>query len=249
MVDSHAYLSVHGEENTQSFFGRKPKRLYYIGTTWDESPSSFEVELIRTVHNPYTPSELRSLEKWLFSQTAYKKFYIDPDDDTDGLTSETINGEVKRLYVNCKFTNPTKLMFDGGVMGFSCTMECDSGWVLQDAITYAPELDGDSNTVTITVDSDVPDYIYPRVVITSGSSGGDIYIINQTDDSYRTTSLKDVSPNSVIIMNSAINYITPEYYDYFPNHNFIRLVDGENTLTIEGDVSAITFTWSNMRYW
>lgn len=249
LTDSDAYKYVHGNEKTETFFGRKSKSLYYLGTTWDDSPSSFSVEFVKTTNGPYSASDAREIEKWMFNQSSNKKFYIDPIDDPNNETSETIGGDIKRLYVNCRFTNPTKLLHNGGIVGFSCTMECDCGWVWQDAITQTETFSGNNNTVTVSVDSDVPDYIYPKIVIAAGSSGGDISIVNQADDSYRITSLKDIPANSVIVMNSAINYITEDYYSSFPEHNFIRLLDGDNILTINGNVDEITITWSNMRYW
>lgn len=249
VMDSSTYMRVSGESKEQSFYGRKSRSNYYLGTNWDDSPASFSVELIHASNAPYTKNQVRALEKWLFNQSGNKKFYVDARDDYYNETTEEILGVDRRLYVNCRFTNPTKLMYNSGVIGFSCTMECDSGWVWQDAITQTETLSGSSNTVTVSVDSDVPDYIYPKIVLTAGSSGGDISIVNQTDDSYRITSIRDVPANSVIVMNSAINYITEEYYESFPDHNFVRFLSGDNTLTINGDVAEITITWSNMRYW
>lgn len=249
LTDSDAYRSVHGEEKTESFFNRKSKQLHYLGTTWDDSPSSFSVELVKTTSGAYSASDVRIIEKWLFHQSSNKKFYIDPADDPNNETSETIGGAVKRLYANCRFTNPTKLMYNGGVVGFSATMECDCGWVWQDAITQTSTFNTTSNTVIVSVDSDIPDYTYPRIVLKAGTSGGDITIVNQTDDSTRITSLDDIAANATIVMNSAINYITDGYYDSFPNQNFVRLLTGNNTLSITGDVSEISITWSNMRYW
>ena len=249
LTDSDAYRSVRGKDETKSFYSRKSKQLRYLGTDWDESPSSFSVELIHSVGVPYSKSQVRTLERWLFNQSSNKKFYVDARDDLNNSTTEEVNGEPKRLYVNCRFTNPTRLLYNGGVVGFSCTMECDCGWVWQDAITQTHTFTNTSNSVTVSVDSDNPDYTYPRIVLKAGTSGGDITIANQLDDSYRLTTLKDVTANDIIVMNSAINYITEEYYELFPEHNFVRLLSGDNVLTINGDVAEISITWSNMRYW
>ena len=248
VTSSTTYLRTSGEEETQSFYDRKGRRNRYLGTNWDKSPATFPVELVHTYNIPYTNDQLREIEKWLFNQSKNKKFYIDARDDHDNATTEEINGEEKRLYINCRFTNPTKLMYNGGVVGFSCMMECDSGLAWQDAITQTESFSNTSNTVTVSVDSDVPDYIYPRIVLTMGNSGGDVTIVNQTDDIYRVTELDDIPANSVIVMNSAINYITEEYYESFPNHNFVRLLDGDNTLTVNGNLASMSITWSNMRY-
>jgi phage-related protein len=91
--------------------------------------------------------------------------------------------------------------------------------------------------------------VYPKVTIQTGSSGGDIQIINFTDDTTRATSFVSLSPNITLTMRGdGINYISGDYYQKFSNKNFIRLLDGENTLNITGDVKKITFEFQNRRY-
>lgn len=123
----------------------------------------------------------------------------------------------------------------------------------QDSVTYEYDLghiDESSNSViTVSPDSDLNDYIYPTVTITMGSVGGDIYITNNTDDSSRLTSFVGLTPYATIIMKGdGINYISGDNYTKFYNRNFIRLVDGNNDLTIIGNIEVISFEFQNRRY-
>lgn len=240
--------SVRGSEKTESFYGRKGWSSYYLGTSWDDSPLSFSISVVR--QTPLSNAEIRQVEKWLFNRPSYAKFYVDQDDDFDGETTEIIDGQEKRLYLNCKMTNPTKLVYDAGVVGFSFTVECDSGFAHQDAITKQFDIAGDEEfdgTVSITIDSDMPGYLYPRLTIAAGSGGGDITLVNMTDDSSRSTRLLGVTGSSQVIMNGATNYVSGGYYTKFPGQSFLRLRDGENIISVTGDVSSLTFVWSNVR--
>ena len=50
-----------------------------------------------------------------------------------------------------------------------------------------------------------------------------------------------------IVMKGELNYVSNQYYEKFYDRNFIRLLDGENVLTIAGNVRTITFEYSARR--
>lgn len=81
-----------------------------------------------------------------------------------------------KRYLRCRFINPSKLEYNGGVVGYKATLEADSGWWWQDPITAAFTLNHASATsnsmISITPDTDVDDYIYPKVTITAGNISG-----------------------------------------------------------------------------
>lgn len=72
------------------------------------------------------PSERRAIEKWLFNKREYCKLYLDMADDLYGETFEYIDGIRKRNYLNCRFINPEKLEYNGGIVGYKATLEADS---------------------------------------------------------------------------------------------------------------------------
>jgi len=121
----------------------------------------------------------------------------------------------------------------------------------QDAHTHnfsvnngAPDV---STIVTVPVDTDFREYIYPKVTITMGGTGGDVTIVNNTDDSTRLTQLVGISPYATVIMKGELNYVSGQYYEKLATRNFIRLLDGENKLMVLGDVDSIEFEYSARR--
>ena len=245
-VSSSVFKSLNGTDKTQNFYGRKSWKNYHLGTSWDDSPPSFTLEVSR--QTPLNQSELKEIEKWLFNRSSFAKFYIDQEDDYTSETTEIIDGQEKRLYLNCKMRNPSKLYYDGGIVGFSFTMECDSGFAHQDEITVEYAAGDGASSVDIQSDFDCPGYIYPRIVLQVGSTGGTVSIVNSVDDPARLTTFVGVSPNEQIVINSAVNYVSGDNYTKFVGCNFPRLIDGENTFVFSGDIASAAITWSNMRY-
>ena len=194
--------------------------------------------------------EIKEIEKWLFNKKGYYKLYIDTADDCFAETYEIIDGKEYKYYFNCRFINPKKIRGNGGIPGFYCTMECDSLMLWQDDITKSitPEYSSDgSANFTVTIDSDMNDYVYPKVDFTIGSTGGNVTIVN-LDDNDRTTGFAGLTPVTEFYMDGNYNYISGENYTKFQNKNFIRLLPGENRFILTGDVSKIDFIYSARKY-
>jgi len=157
----------------------------------------------------------------------------------------------KRNYLNCRFINPEKLVFNDGVVGYKATLEADSSMFWQDAITKTFTIQNDdptmSSSIVVKVDTDLDDYIYPKVSFTLGSYGGDVIITNHSDDSTRLTKFVGLSPFATVTMRGELNYVSGQYYEKFYKSNFIRLLDGANNLSVMGDVQTITIEFQNRR--
>lgn len=164
-------------------------------------------------------------------------------------------------YLNCRFIRPEKLESVAGVVGYKFTVECDSAmawrnpsvieWSFSDNSSIAESEIADvfNTTVTVDVDTDIRDYVYPKVTVTTGDVGGDIMISNLTDDPTRVTAFVGLTPNITFTMNgNGINYISGDNYLKFSNRHFIRLLDGENTLSLYGDISGLKIEFQNQRY-
>lgn len=242
--------------SANTLFNRKGIRNYYLNDDRSESPIEFDVEFISDRDEPFEINELRKIEKWLFNTPGYSKLYLDMANDCFGETVEYINGEQKRLYLNCRFINPERIEGNGGVFGIKATMQCDSGMAWQDAAVYKYTLTNNSSssnsTVDVVVDTDLKDYIYPKVTIQMNSGGGDVIITNLTDNesmgSPRLTKFVGVGTLASVIMNGETNYISGDYYSKFVNRNFIRLRDGVNKISVTGNVDSVTFEFSNRRW-
>ena len=252
-VKTEQYQKLNGEIKPVVIFDKSGKRNYIIGETFEDSQIEFDAEIVTDNGQTINRFERREIEKWLFHKHNYCKLYVDMDCDTYGESYELVNGVQKRLYLNCRFTNPEKIEGNGGLVGYKFTIECDSCMAWQDAVVYDFTLGNNSQTsssvIVVDVDTDLHDYVYPKVTIQTGRSGGDIQIINNSDSSTRATKFIDLSPNITFTMRGdGVNYISGQYYQKFSNKNFIRLLDGENDIIVTGDVANITFEFQNRRY-
>lgn len=251
-VDTQSFLQVAGTIDTVGVFNKRDYIKYPMRSDYSNSPISFDIEIVNECGDAIQHEDRRVIERALFNKHGYKKMYIDIEDDAFGETYEFVDGEQKRLYMNCRFMNPERIENGNGlVVGYKCTIESDRGYLTQDQITKTfsdSDISDGSGVVSINVDTDVDEYIYPIINIISGSTGGTISIINNTDDSARVTKFITIPPSSTITMNGTVNYISGQYYDKFAKQNFVRLLDGENSITVSGDVDSISFTWSNRRF-
>lgn len=252
-VDTEQFLSLNGDIQQNVVFNKQDKRNYFIGESFADSPIQFKAEIVTDDGRVIDRFARREIEKWLFHRPAYCRLYTDMWCDSYGEAIDIVNGKSKRLYLNCRFTNPEKIEGNGGLVGYRFTVECDSSMAWQDAISYeftTGHTGSSSNSIiTIDVDTDLKDYIYPKVTITMGKAGGDITISNNTDNTSRLTSFSGLTANITFTMNgNGINYISGDNYLKFSNKNFIRLLDGENKLSVTGDVSKITFEFQQRRY-
>lgn len=252
-VDTDQYLSLSGEIQSNTVFNRMDKKNYYIGESFEDSPIQFEAEVVTSDGSTIDRFIRREIEKWLFHQPAYRRLYTDMECDVYGESYELVEGKQKRLYLNCRFVNPQKIEDAAGLVGYRFTVECDSSMAWQDAVSYTFETnhaDAESNSIIIVdVDTDMKDYIYPKVTIAMGDVGGDIIVSNNSDDETRLTSFVGLTSNISFVMNgNGINYISGDNYLKFSNKNFIRLLDGENYISIIGDVKEITFEFQQRRY-
>lgn len=249
-AETSAYTSINGDTNTVTVFNSRGSRKYYVSDSLVDSPISFEVEILTDDAHALSVQEIKEIERWLFNRKGYFKLYIDIADDCSAETYEVINGVEYRYYFNCRFINPRKIQGNGGIPGFSCTMECDSLMLWQDEITKTvePEYSSDGSAeFSINIDSVMDEYVYPNVKFTIGEDGGDIIIIS-LDDNNRATSFSGITELIEFSMDGNYNYISGGNYTKFQSKNFIRLLPGKNRFVLTGDVTEIEFKYSPRKY-
>ena len=81
-----------------------------------------------------------------------------------------------------------------------------------------------------------------------GESGGDLTIINHSDDSSRITQFVGLGSNAKITMRGDINFVSGSYYEKLATQNFVRLMDGKNKFGFTGNVASVQFEWQNRRF-
>lgn len=240
-VETERYRNLSGDISSVTIFNRNHKKRYLVGTDYSESALSFDVDIVTDNDECIGQLERREIERWLFNKHSYNKFYVDMSDDIDGETYEIVNGLQRRLYLNCRFINPEKLEYNGGIVGYRVTLEADSNLWWQDGIKLTcPVRSNAGNIITIDVDSDIDDYTYPVIAIYPNGNST-FTIVNTTDDPNRETVLTNLSSgrryyincelNQVLEAEISTNFVTS--YDKLLRQNFPRLVNGRNILTFQ----------------
>ena len=246
-VDTSRFTKLYGDISGNTIYHKSAQKRYLISDEYADSPLTFDMEIATECGRTLDYEEYRKISKWLFNKSYYQKLYFDIDGEGFEDLVERVDGEPKRLYLNCRFVNPEKLEYNGGIVGFKCTIECDSNMFYQEETIKTFTLSTHPQTINIKIDTDLRGYTYPKVVIITGNTGGNISIINNSDISSRVTGFSDLSGNTLITMKGEINYISDDHYKDFTSPNFIRLLDGDNYLTITGDVISIRFEYQNRR--
>lgn len=244
-IDTERFKRLCGEfkYNTQYYNSQNKNVIYDIDK--DDSALSFDVEIIS--ETPIVHLQARQIKKWLFNNSEYHKLYSDRTEDR---TFEIVNGEEKRLYVECIFSNPEELRYADGLHGWKCTCQLSSGFAFQDKIerTYTDF----SSDITVKVDSDYDDYLYPVLVIDVNESSNptDVTIINKSDNN-RIMKLQDVTMGTKIYADCADCIVTDDsnisLYEKLSERKFLRLVNGDNVLSISG-ASKLNISWQNLRW-
>lgn len=246
-ADTSRIRQLNGTREGVSIYNKKSNKRYLVADDLTSSPLSFDIDIVTESGRYLETYERRMIEKWLFGNIRYRKLYIESVD-----TCEVINGVCKRCYLNCRFVNPEKIEGNGGIIGYKATLEADSDMLWQDPTAVRFDFSGHSaneqKTMIINVDTDSYGYLYPIVKIQIGENGGDVTIFNSADDSSRETKFEGVSPLATIMMNGESNYVSNGAYSDLTKRNFVRLVDGENTLCATGDITAIDIEYSARRF-
>lgn len=136
-VDTSREEHIAGVKSGKFIFNRATKTRTLIGDDYADTPLSFDIDIVTCNGRALEFKKVRQIEKWLFENSLFKKLYIDPADDPYGETSELVYGSEKRLYFNCRFLGAEKLSYNGGVVGFRCTLETDSKMLWQDKTAVA----------------------------------------------------------------------------------------------------------------
>lgn len=136
-VDTSRETKICGDKKGYFVFNKASKSNYLIDDDYTDSPMTFDIEIVTCDGHALDINTIREVERWLFTNSTFKKMYIDPTDDFYGETYELVFGVQKKLYFNCRFLYPEKIEYQNGVVGFKCTLETDSMMLWQDAVSVS----------------------------------------------------------------------------------------------------------------
>lgn len=219
---------------TEPIFRRgKP---YFYGATQGREVLSFSCAIT-------SPEEISAdnngiIQKWLFGHLEYKKLQVLQDDLT-------------MSYFNCFLNNPKTLRIGNKIHGYEFEIVCDApwGWTFPKTLTKSYTVEEASETFLFRNTSDDNDYLYPSMVVTFNVFGGDLTLTNNSDNS-REFILTGFSPNEVITIDNDRGIISSDsgllVMSKF-NRQWMRLIQGANSITLLGNISSLVMTYSFAR--
>lgn len=134
-LSTERMTKIAGDKSGHFVLNKAMKSRYLVDDDYSDSNLTFEIEIVTCDDRAIEMHELREIETWLFTNSAFHKLFVDIADDKYGETYEMLDGIQKRLYFNCRFVNAEKIEGNGGVIGFKCTMETDGMMLWQEPIS------------------------------------------------------------------------------------------------------------------
>ena len=252
-LDTSADNRIQGDISYRYLIDKRNQRRYEVCPDYASSYFEADVEIVTEDSRRLAANEQKDICKALFGRRGFERLYLSMADDPWAKTYRYENSDLKRYYLRCRFLNPSVIEDDsGGVIGYKCHMSCDSLMFWEDLTTRSYAISNltqeDICEITVTVDTDLEEYIYPAVTINVGSTGGEIQITNISDSETRVTRFISLPANDRIIMNGEHCYVDPEHYGLFAGSNFLRLLSGENRIRIAGNVRSMTLEYSARRW-
>lgn len=190
-------------------------RFFHGGVEYDSAPAcEFSV-----LSEQELTGDIRSvILSWLIGRKQFKPMRFE-DGDNDEFT----------YY--CVFTSAKTIWINGRCHGFRLTAQFDSPFARGTATTAI--VTAGTHTIQMRNKSDIIDgYTYPIVTFT----GGDIDIVNTTDDSQRHFTFEGIGAAETITVDNEIRHISSSLggvkLGNFTSKNWLRLRPGINNLTV-----------------
>lgn len=146
-VNTERFMPICGVKDGAFVFNKASKSRYLVGDSYENTPLSFDIEILTCNGRALDIKSVREIERWLFTNSVFNPLYIDIEDDPFGETYEFVFGCQRRLYFNCRLLAPEKIESDGGIIGFKCTLETDSMMMWQEPASVYVNF-GDSEIVS-----------------------------------------------------------------------------------------------------
>lgn len=244
-IQTEKLKQVLGKVNYSTAYYRSQYRHVISDQNYEDAPLSFEIEIISAA--PINEARARKIQQWLFNAQDYQRLYAGSG---AGRRVEKINGEEKRVYVECVFYNPEELRYADGLHGWRCTCNLSSALAFQDEITLT--FTDFTEPILIRTESDAQEYIYPTLVINTGNQTNPMDVsVRNTNDANRAMLLKGIPAQTVIYADCIAGTVTDNTYGslyaHLTDQKFLRLLPGENHLVVTG-ADSLQITWQNLRY-
>ena len=229
-IEAEDFVRIGGDLEYVTHKNKTNPKTSIINSHYTE-PMSFQMEIISL--EPITNNDWIDICNWLASDKKYNRLKIN-------------NDLYEGYHMNCYMSEIEKIEFATGHHGLKVKVNCDSSFMWSDekeTLVY------DTFPTFVEIDTHQRGYIYPEVVISVGQSGGNISVINKTDNN-RTSTITDAQANEIIELMSnpktIVGYNHKNIYESF-NKKWLRFINGTNEINIDGDIAQIEITYEKAR--
>ena len=219
---------------TQKLLRRPVPFLYGVEQTPVlQFPLSFN-----SVNGEINAVDAYNIEKWLFGHMRYRKLQI-------------MQPDLEGIYYNCFFTEPETQRVGNKLVGYTCTIVCDSpfAWEYERTKTYTFSTPPNSFPITFFNTSDNNYYMFPKLEITMDNIGGTAQITNVSDSS-RIFLLTALAGSEVITVNNDLQTLVSSTsllrLSHF-NKKWFRMIQGKNNLLVTGNIAQIKLIYQFAR--
>ena len=142
-------------------------------------------------------------------------------------------------------------------VGIVAQFEAITPYAMSDLYTIPKTITSTDNKITINIDTDDNQPVYPRITIQQKGTAGDIKITNRHYDVFNQpstpviTTVKNNGQTEKIVLDGANRIISSSntkriFGDDFVNWTWLPLYDGKNEITVEGNCK-VTFEYREVR--
>ena len=209
---------------------------YYLGV---QQTPILEFPVVFTTPEFLDGPTRSAAKRWLFGSTQQKAFQVMECDISDVVfTGHLVNAQDIYAGNLCR--------------GFSATMRCNAPWGFTFPQTTTKNYTSggiESETFNLYNSSDDSDYLYPSMTFTMNGIGTSFTLVNNTDAS-RSFAFTDISALEVMTVDNDRQIVSSSTgltrLGKF-NKNWLRLLPGNNSLTLTGGITQLTLTYSFAR--
>lgn len=237
--DTQADMNIGGNLDYTIFKSNNSPKNTIINRRYEE-PLSFDVEMFTETHmNDITFEEI---VMWLSNTYNYGKLQIN-------------NNSYYGYHFNCYFTNIEKIIGGNngmfGRFGIRAKMICDSSFMWSDDLIEVTYTKAELTQIATHINESMQrGYIYPTLILKTGTVGGNVIVQNTTDNN-RLVMLDGLHANETITMTSnpfeIKSTLRNNVYANLVNKNWFRLVNGQNRIGIVGDIAQITIKYEKAK--
>jgi len=213
---------VSGGGETELNIEKTPRSgAFHITSQPYSSPLSFTFQVINYDGTNIDETKERSIKKWLCKRGKYIDFQIDD-----------IRFDNVKFLVN--ISNP-QIIKVGDVVGMEFSVQCKFPYGYSPTLNKLYNISTINQQITLFINNDDDDYIFPDVIITSNINGS-LSITNSTDVANRIFTISNLVVGEVITIKGSIPDISSSVSSHAVwtdfNKRWIRFTDGTNILTV-----------------